>query len=154
VLPLIEDPTDAERDVLQKFKTSRNEVTLHTDDELLPRKEEARASWNYLLHQDGRNGSGPATMTYHMNRLQALRVQENYCVTLNANSAIRPEKIVKKLIYHHPLYTLDSMRAQQRWVEINGTRRTSYCGAYWLNGFHEDGVNSALRVADALGVRP
>jgi predicted NAD/FAD-binding protein len=81
VLPLLENPTDAERDVLQNFQTTRNEVVLHTDDRMLPRRPAARASWNYLLHLDERNGNGPATMTYHMNRLQSLAVQENFCVT-------------------------------------------------------------------------
>ena len=154
VLPLLAHPTTAEREVLGHFATSSNDVTLHTDETLLPRKAQAWASWNYLLHQDARNGHGPATLTYHMNRLQSLDVKENYCVTLNANSAIRPDKILHKFVYRHPIFTLDALRAQQRWTEINGVRRTSFCGAYWMNGFHEDGVNSALRVAGALGVRP
>lgn len=167
VLPLLENPTDTERDVMQHFRTSRNDVVLHTDDQLLPRRPAARASWNYLLHQNaqygdgnGKNGTGvaakdsghPVTMTYHMNRLQSLSVPENYCVTLNANGAIRPEKVIQRFVYHHPLFTMDALRAQQRWSEISGTQRVHYCGAYWLYGFHEDGVNSALRVVRALGV--
>ena len=153
VLPLIENASDAEREVLQHFRTTANDVVLHTDDTLLPRREAARASWNYLLHLDARNGSGPVTMTYHMNRLQSLGVPENYCVTLNANAQIRPDKVLRKFVYHHPLYTLDSIRAQQRWSEISGVNRLHFAGAYWFNGFHEDGVNSALRVARALGVQ-
>jgi uncharacterized protein len=153
VLPLLERPTDAERDVLQHFSTSRNDVVLHTDEALLPRREAARASWNYLLHLDDRNGHSPVTMTYHMNRLQNLPVQENYCITLNANGQIRSEKVLRRFVYHHPIFTLDSMRAQQRWSEISGVGRTHFAGAYWLYGFHEDGVNSALRVARALGVQ-
>jgi predicted NAD/FAD-binding protein len=153
VLPLLENPTVAERDVLRHFTTSRNDVVLHTDDRMLPRRLAARASWNYLLRLDECNGHGPATMTYHMNRLQSLGVRENYCVTLNANGHIRPDKVLRRLVYHHPLYTLDALRAQERWKEISGANRTHFCGAYWLYGFHEDGVNSALRVARALGVR-
>jgi predicted NAD/FAD-binding protein len=153
VLPLLESPSDAERDVLQHFATSSNDVVLHTDEALLPRREAARASWNYLLHLDDRNGHSPVTMTYHMNRLQSLPVQENYCVTLNANGQIRNEKVLRRFVYNHPIFTLDSMRAQQRWSEISGVRRTHFAGAYWLYGFHEDGVNSALRVARALGVQ-
>jgi uncharacterized protein len=153
VLSLLDNPTDNERDILAQFNTSRNEVTLHTDDRLLPNRLAARASWNYLLHLDERNGHSPATMTYHMNRLQSLPAQENYCVTLNANGHIRPDRVLKKFVYHHPLYTLGALRAQQRWSEINGQSRTHFCGAYWHNGFHEDGVNSALRVARALGVQ-
>jgi len=152
VLPLIENPTDAEREVLRNFRTSANDVVLHTDDALLPRRPEARASWNYLLHLDSRNGHGPVTMTYHMNRLQSLPVAENYCVTLNATSQIRSDKILRRFVYHHPIYTLDSLRAQQRWAQISGVHRLHFAGAYWFYGFHEDGVNSALRVARSLGV--
>lgn len=153
VLPLLEKPTDDEREVFAKFSTSRNDVVLHCDDSLLPKRTEARASWNYLLHLDSRNGTGPATMTYHMNRLQALPVQENYCVTLNANGSIRPEKVLRKFVYYHPIFTLESMRAQRNWQRVSGVNRTHFCGAYWFYGFHEDGVNSALRVAASLGVR-
>jgi len=153
VLPLLENPSDAERDVLQHFATSSNDVVLHTDDALLPRRAAARASWNYLLHLDERNGHSPVTMTYHMNRLQSLPVRENYCITLNANGQIRNEKVLRRFVYNHPIFTLDSMRAQERWSEISGVGRTHFAGAYWLYGFHEDGVNSALRVARALGVQ-
>jgi uncharacterized protein len=152
VLPLIENPTDTEREILQTFRTSANEVVLHTDDALLPRRPEARASWNYLLHLDSRNGHSPVTMTYHMNRLQSLPVAENYCVTLNANFQIRSDKILRRFVYHHPIYTLESLRAQQRWAQISGVDRLHFAGAYWFYGFHEDGVNSALRVARSLGV--
>lgn len=153
VLPLIDNPTDKERDILRHFQTTRNDVVLHTDDALLPRRADARASWNYLLHLDPRNGQGPVTMTYDMNRLQSLGAAENYCVTLNANGRIRLDKIVRTFVYDHPLYTVESLRAQQRWSEISGVNRLHFAGAYWAYGFHEDGVNSALRVAGALGVQ-
>lgn len=150
VLPLLEKPTETEREILGQFRTSRNEVVLHTDENLLPRHRRAQASWNYLLHAEGPSA---ATVTYDMNRLQSLGTRERYCITLNATSAIQADRVVGKYIYHHPIYTLDSLRAQSRWSEINGTLHTHYCGAYWFNGFHEDGLNSALRVAQALGVR-
>lgn len=153
VLPLLPDASDREREILGGFQTSRNEVTLHTDETLLPRRSAARASWNYLLYLDGRNGDGPTTMTYHMNRLQSLRVPENYCVTLNARSRIRPETILRNFIYNHPLYTRQAIASQKRWAEVSGRNRMHFCGAYWMYGFHEDGVNSALRVARALGVQ-
>ncbi|MFN0169639.1 MAG: NAD(P)/FAD-dependent oxidoreductase [Bryobacteraceae bacterium] len=149
VLPLLESQSDAERDVLGKFKTSRNEVCLHTDSSLLPARRRARASWNYHLSQDAGEG---ATLTYHMNRLQSLDVPEEYCVTLNANGAVNPSKVVRRMVYYHPLYTHDAIRAQARWKEVSGANRTHYCGAYWFHGFHEDGLNSALRVARTLGV--
>lgn len=153
VLPLLSNATEREREILRTFETSRNEVTLHTDDHLLPRRRAARASWNYLLHLDPRNGHGPATMTYHMNRLQSLPVEENYCVSLNARRQIRPEKILGNFIYNHPLYNRKAIASQKRWQEISGQNRTHFCGAYWMYGFHEDGVNSAIRVAQALGVQ-
>ncbi len=121
VLPLLEDATEKEKQVLGAFQTSRNDVVLHTDESLLPKRKAARASWNYLLHMDERNGHSPVTMTYHMNRLQSLPVKENYCVTLNANAQIRPERVVRKFIYNHPLYTLEAIAAQKRWSEISGS---------------------------------
>lgn len=150
VLPLLESPSDREREILGSFATSRNEVCLHTDSSLLPRCPRARASWNYLLNPDSPQA---VTLTYHMNRLQSLNAAEDYCVTLNASHAIDPSKVLRRMTYTHPLYTQAAIRAQARWAEISGHNRTHYCGAYWFYGFHEDGLNSALRVAGALGVR-
>ena len=87
-----------------------------------------------------------------MNRLQALPVAQDYCLTLNANGSVDRSKILRRFVYHHPLYTLEAVRAQGRWREISGRDRVHYCGAYWIYGFHEDGLNSATRVARALGV--
>ena len=87
-----------------------------------------------------------------MNRLQGLQVPEDYCVTLNPQEEIAPEKTVRQLVYHHPVYDNETAEAQARWGEISGQNRTHFCGAYWHYGFHEDGLNSALRVARALGV--
>jgi predicted NAD/FAD-binding protein len=148
-LPLLSSPSDAERDILGRFTTSRNEVCLHTDSSLLPRRPQARASWNYNLSPDPGTA---ATVTYHMNRLQSLDVAEDYCLTLNASDNIDPAKVLRRIVYHHPLYTSDAVQAQTRWSEISGVNRTHFCGAYWMYGFHEDGLNSALRVARSLGV--
>lgn len=149
VLPLLEQATGAERDVLQNFRTSRNVATLHTDASMLPSRAPARASWNYSL---GLNGSGGASVTYHMNRLQRIASPQDYCVTLNADGPISSAKVLQTIVYHHPLYTQEAIRAQERWSEISGRNRTHYCGAYWFYGFHEDGLNSALRVAHSLSV--
>ncbi|MGA3370971.1 MAG: FAD-dependent oxidoreductase [Terracidiphilus sp.] len=149
VLPLLEQPTGVERDVLGNFRTSRNVAMLHTDSSLLPKRAAARASWNYNL---GLKGSNAVTLTYHMNRLQSLKTAQDYCVTLNGEDAIDGAKVLQKIVYHHPLYTYEAIRAQDRWSEISGRNRTHYCGAYWFYGFHEDGLNSALRVARALSV--
>ena len=145
-LGLLRDASALERDILSKFKTNRNAAVLHTDSNMLPRNPDAQASWNYHLGED----PGAVTLTYHLNRLQKLRAREDYCVTLNRIEAVRPEKILRHLIYDHPLFTHDAIRAQARWAEISGRHHTHFCGAYWFCGFHEDGLNSALRVAHSL----
>lgn len=147
VLPLLARPTAAEREVFCSFTTSRNETCLHTDSALLPQRSAARASWNYRL-----GDSGKVTLTYHMNRLQSLNTPEDYCVTLNANGSIDPSRVLLRMVYEHPLYTRAAIRAQERWQEISGKHHTHFCGAYWFYGFHEDGVRSGIRVAEALGV--
>jgi uncharacterized protein len=149
ILPLLADATATEREVLENFQTSRNETVLHTDSRILPRNANARASWNYQVNEASLRGT---TLTYHMNRLQSLGVKEDYCVSLNTNGAVDKSTILRNLVYHHPLYTREAIRAQQRWAEISGRHHTHFCGAYWFYGFHEDGLNSALRVARALGI--
>ena len=149
VLPLLADATDRERDVFGAFRTTTNTTWLHTDTETLPRRARARASWNYLLSEDA---TRPPTVTYHLNRLQRLPGSTEYCVTLNPNGSIDERRVLRTMIYSHPLYTRDAIRAQAQWRDVSGVRRTHYAGAYWFYGFHEDGLNSALRVAKALGV--
>ena len=145
---LIGDKTAAEDAILGCFATTRNVATLHTDERLLPRARVARASWNYRLH----GKSSAPTVTYHMNRLQSLDTPEQYCVTLNEAHSIDPAKVLCTMEYDHPLYTVGAVRAQERWAEVSGVRHLHFCGAYWFYGFHEDGLNSAIRVAKALGV--
>jgi len=148
ILPLLAQPTGVEREVLSCFTSTRNETCLHTDVALLPKRPAARASWNYLL-----GDSGKVTVTYHMNRLQSLQTAEQYCVTLNATEAVAPGRELRRMVYDHPLYTRAAIRAQERWPEVSGKNHTHFCGAYWFWGFHEDGVRSGIRVAEALGVR-
>ena len=148
ILPLLAQPTEEERKVLNCFTTTRNETCLHTDSTLLPKRAAARASWNYLL-----GDAGKVTVTYHMNRLQSLKTAEDYCVTLNANGAVDPGRALRRMVYEHPLYTRAAIRTQERWPEISGKNHTHFCGAYWFYGFHEDGVRSGMRVAETLGVR-
>lgn len=146
-LALISDPSALERELLGAIPYQRNEAVLHTDRSLLPRRRRAWASWNY--HLLGRD-TGRATVTYHMNRLQSLRADREFCVTLNSTPAIDPEQIIATFQYAHPVYTPAGVAAQARHAEISGRNRTHYCGAYWGWGFHEDGVQSALRVAREL----
>jgi predicted NAD/FAD-binding protein len=148
-LNLLSDATPQEREVLGAFRTSANEAVLHTDESILPRREAARASWNYRVVPE--TGS-PATLTYDMTRLQNLETRERYLVSLNSTDQIDAAKILRRMNYQHPLYTLEAIAAQARWKEISGVRGVHFCGAYWGYGFHEDGYKSALRVGRALGV--
>jgi uncharacterized protein len=149
-LGLLEDASDTERRLLGAIPYQPNEAVLHTDTALLPRRRRAWASWNYHL---GDGAAGGATVTYHMNRLQSLRAEREFCVTLNRTHAIDPAKIIRTIPYAHPVYTSEGMAAQRRFAEINARNHTHFCGAYWGWGFHEDGVTSALRVAERFGAR-
>jgi uncharacterized protein len=149
VLPLLADPTDAERDVFGAFTTTANDVWLHTDARALPSRAGARASWNYRLGGDGR--MAPA-VTYDLNRLQGLAGGTQYCVTLNPRRPLADGSVIARFAYRHPRMTAAAIRAQARWREVSGVGRTHYCGAYWRYGFHEDGLLSAMRVARDLGV--
>lgn len=148
---LAEDATPLEREVLSKFPYGRNVAVLHTDASVLPRSRRAWASWNYRLADDDRT---PATVTYNMNILQGLRSRHTFCVTLNDETRIDPKHVLGRYEYAHPIFTTERAAAQERHTELLTANRTSYCGAYWRNGFHEDGVVSALRVVDALRTMP
>ena len=150
-LQLLRDANDTERELLSAIPYQPNEAVLHTDTRLLPRRRHAWASWNYHLLDDVRPCP---TVTYHMNRLQSLHSQEQFCVTLNRTEAIDPAKVIRTIPYAHPVFTGPGVRAQARVQEISGVNRTHFCGAYWRWGFHEDGVQSAFRVARALGAAP
>ncbi|MBB3169324.1 FAD-dependent oxidoreductase [Simiduia aestuariiviva] len=152
-LALLSDASEVERDVLGAIPYQSNEVVLHTDVAQLPTRKLAWASWNtrLLAQRMGEPHAKPA-LTYNMNILQGLQSDTTFCVTLNHTQAIDPNKILGIYHYDHPVFTVDGMAAQQRWADINGVNRTWFCGAYWANGFHEDGVVSGVRVAEALGV--
>ena len=147
-LSMLADPSPREKEVLGAIHYQENEAVLHTDSSLLPKRRLAWAAWNYHLL-----GAKPdrAVLTYHMNKLQSLTAPREYCVTLNHTHAINPATILRRITYHHPVYTPGAVAAQKRHGEINGVNRTSYCGAYWGFGFHEDGVNSALAVCQPFG---
>ena len=143
-LALLEDATPAERDVLGAIGWQRNEVVLHSDRRWLPVRERAWASWNYRLSGQDR---ASACVTYNMNILQGLpEGSPLFCVTLNPDTPIDDRFVWRRFVYEHPLFNPESWRAQARRAEINGLHRSWFCGAYWYNGFHEDGVRSALDV--------
>ena len=148
-LSMLEDPSDREHELLGAIPYQANEAVLHTDVRMLPRRRRAWASWNYHLLDDPGDRT---TVTYHMNRLQSLTAERDFCVTLNRTQEIDPAHVIRRIQYAHPVYTAGGVRAQQRVAEISGRERTHFCGAYWGWGFHEDGVVSALRVAKRFGV--
>ena len=146
-LALIDDATEQENEILGAIGYADNEVILHTDASLLPRRKLAWASWNYRL--GSRQGS--AALTYNMNILQGIEADETFCVSLNQTDQIDPNKVLRRFTYAHPQFSLAATQAQARWQELLGKHHSFFCGAYWANGFHEDGVVSALRVAEAFG---
>jgi predicted NAD/FAD-binding protein len=148
-LAMLADPTPAERETLGAIAFQPNDTVLHTDSGLLPRRRRAWASWNYVVPAEPRSR---AEVTYYSNRLQNLKGAPPLCVTLNRRDRVRPDAVLEAVEFHHPIHTLASLRAQKRFSEISGKNRTSYCGAYWGYGFHEDGVQSALRAVKPLGV--
>ncbi len=143
-LALLEDTTPDELRVLGRFAYTCNEAVLHTDSSFLPRTRRARASWNYRLGDHGR-----PTITYHLNRLQALDAERDYCVTLNED--VPEEHVLQRFTYEHPLYTVQTLRAQTELPLLAGGPAL-YAGAYFGNGFHEDGLASGVAAARALGV--
>ena len=147
-LGMLADPSDTERELLGAIPYQQNDTVLHTDSRLLPSLPKARASWNCLLP---RKQQGRVVLTYWMNLLQSIKAPVDFCVTLNSPEAIAPDSIIRRLVYHHPVYSTAAFEAQKRREEISGVNRTSYCGAYWSWGFHEDGVKSALAVCQQFG---
>jgi uncharacterized protein len=148
-LALLADASREEQKILGAIEFQKNTVALHTDTRLLPRKKSTWCSWNYQLQS---NLNAAPILTYSMNILQGIKSETEFCVTLNAAEQIDPQKILGEYEYSHPIFSHKAIQAQKDWQLINGVNRTWFCGAYWFNGFHEDGVNSALRVTNALGV--
>jgi hypothetical protein len=149
-LALLEQPTPAEEEILGAFPYEANEAVLHTDASVLPVRRKAWAAWNAWLP---REPGAPCTVSYCMNLLQGIDSPEPFVVTLNRTAAIDPDKVLRRELYHHPVYTRASVAAQTLKPEIQGLRRTWFAGAYWGWGFHEDGMRSAVEVAAALGVQ-
>jgi len=143
-LALLADPTPQEREVLGAIGYQLNEAVLHTDTSLMPRRRRAWAAWNYHVPEGQENPEGKVMLTYNMNILQSLGAPVDFCVTLNNSQAIDPRKVMQTIKYAHPIFTERAIAAQRRHREIDGVRRTYFCGAYWRYGFHEDGVVSAL----------
>ena len=162
-LAMLADASVEETQLLSAIPYQKNEVVLHTDISLLPKRRSTWSSWNYRITDEQASidnnttvtknaiGDKPPVLTYDMNILQSIVSDTTFCVTLNKNDAIDPEKVLGTYYYDHPVFSRESVAAQEKWETINGVNKTWFCGAYWANGFHEDGVLSALRVAERLG---
>lgn len=148
-LRMLQDPSEDERRILSCFPYQENDTVLHRDERLLPRTRRAWAAWNYHLAER----TGPeqrVAVSYWLNALQGVPSKEQLLVTLNRSEAIDPSKVLRRFTYHHPVYTAEGVKAQGEHALISGRRRTHYCGAYWGHGFHEDGLQSAVRALALL----
>lgn len=150
-LALLRDASDAERAILGAIPYQRNEVLLHTDARVLPRRRRAWAAWNYRIPKTPR---ASVAVSYAMQILQGLDTAVPVCVTLNDDGTVREDRILRRMTYHHPVFTTEALLAQGRRAEVSGTARTWFCGAYWRYGFHEDGVVSALEVLRDFDAAP
>jgi predicted NAD/FAD-binding protein len=144
-MSILKDATDKEKAIYSGFQYQPNSVILHTDESLLPKRKLAWAAWNYLIPNEKNHH---VAVTYDMNILQGITAPETFCVSLNLDSKIDPKKILRKFVYDHPVYSLQTVKSQSQWSEISGHNSTHFCGAYWSYGFHEDGVKSALKVCE------
>lgn len=151
-LALLRDPSEDERRILGAVRYQQNVAVLHTDDTLLPRSREAWAAWNYLSGPS-ENGDVPVSVSYLINRLQPLPCRSPVIVTLNPPRPARPDRVLGEFQYMHPIFDRPAIGAQAALPGIQGLRRTWFCGAWTGFGFHEDGLKSALQVANALGAR-
>ncbi|MFT6599532.1 MAG: putative NAD/FAD-binding protein [Alloalcanivorax sp.] len=150
-LALLADADPRERDCLADLRYQANDVVLHTDTAMLPKRRRVWSSWNALLGRT--DDAEPVQVTYNMNILQGFQAPETFCVTLNAGDRIRPETVIRREVFYHPLFTTEGLLARERLLAGNGDNRTWFCGAWCRNGFHEDGVVSALDVVAGIGAR-
>ncbi len=142
-LGILVDPTEEERTVLSAIRFQVNTAILHTDNSIMPQRKDAWSAWNYLLPKE--NAKKSVAVTYYMNLLQNISAGQDYFVSLNIPERIKPESIIANVEYMHPVFDKAAIRAQKKHSSINGHQHTWYCGAYWRNGFHEDGVWSAIQ---------
>jgi len=146
-LSLLEDASSEERTLLGACRYTKNRAVLHTDRTLMPRREPLWASWNYV----GDNPEGGCVVSYWMNKLQNIRCREQLFLTLNPQVMPREETILYETEYEHPLFDAAAIRAQEQLWSLQGARNTWFCGAYFGAGFHEDGLQAGLAVAEQLG---
>ena len=146
-LKMLDDPSAEERELLGAFRYSKNQAVLHTDPSMMPRTRKQWASWNYV----GDDPERGCVVSYWMNLLQSLPCEEQIFLTLNPQRAPRDEAVLYQTEYEHPLFDARALRAQRRLWTLQGVRETWYCGAHFGAGFHEDGLQAGLAVAEQLG---
>ena len=146
-LSLIENPTDNEKKILSKFKYKKNLAYLHDDDKLMPSIKNAWSSWNSILDKEDKNKN---CVTYWLNKLQNLKTNNNYFLTLNPIFQIDDKKIIKKIEFFHPFYNLESIKAQNDLYKLQGLNNSWFCGSYFGYGFHEDGLKSSLNITKLI----
>ncbi len=151
-LGMLDDASDAERRLLGGFRYSHNTAILHRDPSLMPRRRATWSSWNYIgARGQGWDSTQECTVTYWMNRLQGLETETPLFVTLNPQTAPDPRLVIRSEVYQHPMFDTAALRAQQDLWSLQGERNTWFCGAYFGSGFHEDGLQSGLAVAEVIG---
>jgi hypothetical protein len=148
-LALLSDASEEEKSILGRFRYSRNDAVLHTDARAMPLRRSVWSSWNHVEAQPQEDES--ISVTYWMNRLQALDTETPLLVTLNPRLPLREELVLRRETYFHPLFDRAAIEAQGKLWTLQGNNRTWFCGAYFGSGFHEDGLQSGLAVAEALG---
>lgn len=151
-LALLKEPSVEEKEILSCFTYQENHTYLHTDSSLMPKRRKAWCSWNYLAQSGKQVSDSKVTATYWMNNLQKLQAEKDYLVTLNPFTEIDPEKVIKKMVYHHPVFNRDAMFAQTKLDSLQGQQNSYFCGSYSGYGFHEDALASSVRVCEKLGV--
>lgn len=149
-LRLLKDPTEDEKRLLGPWQYSKNETVLHNDVSVMPPKKTAWASWNYQKEPDAHEND-PVMLSYYMNRLQNLESTTDFFVTLNRQKPFDQEKIIKSMVYEHPIYTKEAVATQKELPHLNGVKNTYFCGSYFNHGFHEDAVTAGLNAAKQLG---
>ena len=147
ILELIKNPTDNERKILRNFQYKKSICYLHSDERMMPDRKSVWSSWNSILDK---NNDKKNCVTYWLNKLQNLKTEKNYFLTLNPFITIEESKIIKKVEFTHPIYDTKTINAQKYLSELQGVNNTYFCGSYFGYGFHEDGLNSGIEISNKL----
>ena len=144
---LIKNPTENEKKILKNFQYKKNLAYLHNDDFFMPKNKKAWSSWNSILDKHNTNKN---CVTYWLNKLQNLKTDKDYFLTLNPITELDKKKIIKKVEFTHPFYDIKTIKAQKHLSELQGVNNSWFCGSYFGYGFHEDGLNSGIEVSNKL----